>query len=133
MRSCRQKFRQETESADAIVKNLRADDVARRESLGTDSLIFDRFGLVARFAQGKLCKIILRCTCVALRSTSIQKLARMRAIYFCARCLQRIIIVAKSPYFIGLFAMSARCARCTFARSRHAMSRAMNASSKARR
>jgi len=46
-----------------------------------------------------------------IMSTAMQNFARMRAISIAARPRRRTRVVAKSPYFIDVFAMCARCAR----------------------
>jgi hypothetical protein len=43
-------------------KNLPGGGGMSRESLGTDSLFFDRFRPLGTLARGKLCKFFLLCT-----------------------------------------------------------------------
>jgi len=52
----------ETEPKVRRRKNLPVGGGMSRESLGTDSLFFDRFRPLGTLARGKLCKIFLLCT-----------------------------------------------------------------------
>jgi hypothetical protein len=73
----------------ARMKNLTPRDGICRESLGTDSLIFDRFRVNDAVARANLCKNILLCT--QARSTckgARKKCADPKNLRTLARCAQ---------------------------------------------
>jgi len=67
-----------------------------------------------------------------IMSTAVQKFAHMRAIFICARRRRRTLAVARSPYFIDVFATCAQCARNVAQHLFTTMSRALCASLHAR-
>jgi hypothetical protein len=85
------------------------------ESVGADSLFFDRFRSVDRVARRKLCKKFLLCT--QARSDCFHvKIKRTNAKNLRDACASRVSVDhARNPYFIGRFAVSQLRVRYSFA------------------
>ena len=101
-------------------QNFAVDGATHGESLGADSLNFDRFRDVMRCAQGHLCKIFLRMILIASRCLRRKKCARARKNFSRAMQVRRRMCCKKSifhRYFCDARIMRA-CRRASFARWR---------------
>jgi hypothetical protein len=113
-------------------QNFCVGEQARRESLGTDSLIFDRFRPFVTAVRGNVCKFFLQQVFAGLDRSKRKTKRKFRQELFARHTQGAISELQKNPYFIAHFAMPAKSDRYGVAR-KHKLSMRCVRVSKARR